>query len=697
MRWLSLSVLCLAAAWAVPGRAQQPQAGPTIDVQFARSRVIRDSALARLIRTNQDFHLLAQGELADRRIDIPPWLRVYFRKQHPDWKPHPQDPKHGYPLYLENVHQWMVTHQHLQAAPPAPVGRRAAVMTGPNVRISGVQNEPRSESDIRMNFANPNLIIAASNAINGDGRQAQFYSTDGGDSWNQTSLPLVEADQFQSDPTVDWTSDGTAWATTMGIQGSVNRLRCYKSTDQGATWTFDSIISGIQKRVDKQMLWVDHSPDSPYRDTIYVIWHNDAPAYINRRAGPAGSWQTPTQVSGAETTGVAIGSDITTNSKGDVFGLWPDTGSRKLFVTKSTDGGLSFQPPVRVADTFASYDIGIPAFASRRALVYVSTGAYRNQNKDLVYAVWTDLNGAGDEPGTNVDSDSKTRIWFARSTDGGATWAEPKKMLNDLSSKNDQFNPRLAVDPATGILAVTYDDTAENTDRKKTNVWYQTSLDDGVNWSAAAKLTTSTTDETAPGADSGNQYGDYNGLTGYNGKFFACWTDRRNGGFEEIFAASISVGPVDLAAFPVPVRRAATVGISRVTDKAVERVHWSRVVKAEPQDRRDGDRVIYQFYGKDQEGYASSMIVAGESGRVIEFERKMPFEKAKAGLPEKVSTSLQALLAMNPDFKPDLVELIYRGQGVAVYGFQTKEAGSRRKYVYFDAQSGEALPLEPTR
>ena len=37
------------------------------------------------------------------------------------------------------------------------------------------------------------------------------------------------------------------------------------------------------------------------------------------------------------------------------------------------------------------------------------------------------------------------------------------------------------------------------------------------------------TDETIAGADSGNQYGDYNSLSGYAGTFFPSWTDRRNG------------------------------------------------------------------------------------------------------------------------------------------------------------------------
>jgi hypothetical protein len=84
-----------------------------------------------------------------------------------------------------------------------------------------------------------------------------------------------------------------------------------------------------------------------------------------------------------------------------------------------------------------------------------------------------------------------------------------------------------------------YYDTVGDATRKKTNVFYQSSSDGGVTWSAPLKVSTAATDETIAGADSGNQYGDYNGLSGYLGKFFPSWTDRRNNAKEEIWTAPI--------------------------------------------------------------------------------------------------------------------------------------------------------------
>jgi hypothetical protein len=121
-----------------------------------------------------------------------------------------------------------------------------------------------------------------------------------GGSWNQTTLPLASGDNFHSDPAVDWTSDGTAWAFTLGISATGHALRSYRSTDNGATWTLEATLSGSQTAVDREVVWVDHSPTSPFKDQIYITWHNGVPAVVAvRTAGAGGSWQAPIQISRA--------------------------------------------------------------------------------------------------------------------------------------------------------------------------------------------------------------------------------------------------------------------------------------------------------------------------------------------------------------------------------------------------------------
>lgn len=414
---------------------------------------------------------------------------------------------------------------------------------GTNIRISGAQSRARSESDIRVNPWDPRKIVSGANNIGGSGQQAQLYSTDGGATWGQSYLPLVNGDGFHADPSVEWTSDGTAWATTLGINASGTRLRvqAYRSTDGGATWTWDATVSGSQTRADKPRMWVDHGAASPFKDHIYVCWHNGYPQFVSRRT--ASGWDAPQQISGAETSGTAMGCDVKTNGAGDVFVAWPATGNRRLLMAKSTDGGARFGAPVTLATTHDSYDIGLPAFFDRRALIYVSAGAWRTAARNMVYASWTDLSGesgctsAADEPDGDVASSCTSRIWFARSSDGGAAWSAPVR-IHHQPAKNDQFNPWLVVDETNGQLAIIYYDTAEDPDRRKTHLYYQASFDHGATWTAPFRVTTSPTDETDDRSNL-NQYGDYNGLSGHAGSFWPSWTDRRNNGTEEIWTANV--------------------------------------------------------------------------------------------------------------------------------------------------------------
>jgi hypothetical protein len=538
---------------------------PSLAEQLAKAKVKPGSALDKLIRGNQDFSRLKGRDATD--TIVPPWLKAFWQKGHPEVKyDNAIDPTGGYPLVLKEVLEWMMTHQDFKPgdpeatlapgrefedrddddAPAARVGRRTSVdgaTAGTNVRSSGTQTASRSESDIRINYWNPSKIIAASNNIGGSGTQGQYYSSDGGVTWGQTTLPLASGDSFHSDPTVDWSSDGTAWSTTMGINGSVLKVQSYRSANGGATWTFDGTISGTQTNTDKQMQWIDHSASSPYANNNYVIWHNGNPAFMNRRI--SSGWGSPIQVSDSQATGTCIGADVKTNSAGDVFGFFPDTGSRGIFVVKSTNGGSSYAAPVKLVTTYDSYDIGVPSFSNRRILVYVSGGAYRNGTTNNVYALWADLSGdsgctaAANEPGTSTTSTCKTRVWFSRSTDGGATWSARVK-INNQSGLNDQFNPFLAVDETNGNLGAIYYDTVADAGRKKVDVYYQLSTDGGATWAAAVKVTTAMTDETVAGADSGNQFGDYNSLSGYGNAFFPSWTDRRNNAKEEIWTAKIT-------------------------------------------------------------------------------------------------------------------------------------------------------------
>lgn len=90
---------------------------PSLEEQLRVAKVVPGSALDKLIRDHQDFQKLRPEEAYDQ-LELPPWIRVYWRKLHPD-----SDYSGlggGYPLLLGELHEWMLEHQDLQT-PPADV------------------------------------------------------------------------------------------------------------------------------------------------------------------------------------------------------------------------------------------------------------------------------------------------------------------------------------------------------------------------------------------------------------------------------------------------------------------------------------------------------------------------------------------------------------------------------------------------
>ena len=198
-----------------------PTLADQLTQEYAGHKVQAGSALEKLIRENQDFSILREDERADQR-GLPAWLRVWWRKAHPETEYKADDPTGGYPRVLPEILEWMLTHQDLKSGPGNSDAsgthdeQEPEATVGPDQRISGSQSAPRSESDIRINYFDMTKITSASNNISGSGVQSIFYSTNAGASWSQSALPLTSPDGFHSDPTKTNSAGDVfgAWPTT---------------------------------------------------------------------------------------------------------------------------------------------------------------------------------------------------------------------------------------------------------------------------------------------------------------------------------------------------------------------------------------------------------------------------------------------------------------------------------------------------
>lgn len=424
-------------------------------------------------------------------------------------------------------------------------------MSASDFMISNMPLTAISGCDIRINYNNLCKIITAANQAVGP--LALFYTDTQGTSWTPSVLPLIPGDLNHRHPSVDWTPGDLAWVVTVANRDDgIKLLRCYKSMNTAATtpasafvdWQQDKTFSFDHKNVDTPKLCVCRSL-SNFPGRIFIIWINDGSVFVTFKDWPPGSgtqssWQTPPiQVSGPETT-TAAGCDIKTNKVGGAHAFWHDTASRQLFVASWPAGFATgeFTSPSPVTSTPPSYATSpINIESCRDVPISISAGTYQTVNQaaanptdpsSFVYVVWDDLSGDNgcDSPSSSpvTSPGCKIRIWFARGT-SKITWTsdtiptpiidvtwEPPVKINDQLSMNDQFMPRLAVDETNGRLIVVYYDTVGDDTRTSTNVFMQTSEDNGMNWSdATPPVTSARTNEVT--SDSWWQYGDYIGLS----------------------------------------------------------------------------------------------------------------------------------------------------------------------------------------
>ena len=241
----------------------------------------------------------------------------------------------SYELNPQNVTAGQQAAQRTKLSPAAPTSGSSSYFPGPNgcdqhlgsnVKVnqnclnlsdSDLQGRGQAENEtaIAVDPNHPNHLVAMSNDyIRGDGTCGAHYSLDGGEHWQDSTVPNgftrgtafggVARQYWQAggDPSVAWDSKGNAYYDCQvflrGANGLTNNpdqssaMYVFRSTqNNGASWNFtgrpvveynDVAGSGCCLE-DKPYMAVDSYHGSPYQDTIYVTWTEflgDGTAYI---------------------------------------------------------------------------------------------------------------------------------------------------------------------------------------------------------------------------------------------------------------------------------------------------------------------------------------------------------------------------------------------------------------------------------
>jgi hypothetical protein len=89
---------------------------PSAEEQVREAGAPKGSVLEKLIQEHQDRSLLHPEESPDDSLRLPLWIRVYWRRNHPDLQVSTVNPLAAYPDMLNQLHAWMLSH------PNTPLG-----------------------------------------------------------------------------------------------------------------------------------------------------------------------------------------------------------------------------------------------------------------------------------------------------------------------------------------------------------------------------------------------------------------------------------------------------------------------------------------------------------------------------------------------------------------------------------------------
>jgi len=247
---------------------------------------------------------------------------------------------------------------------------------------------------------------------------------------------------------------------------NLRRIYFSRSTDCGNTWSANLRLSSDDP---------NHEANTPSlalddQGNIYVCYgHYDwstfnVDVYFTKSTDGGISFPTPVLVNDTTRAAQAHPSIAVDSSGYIIYIAWDDARNPvnipnlDIYMAKSTDGGLTFGPSVRVDDTGSdSLDQEAPSIGCTRG-------------GDTVYVVWWDeRNDIGDD---NYD------IYFSRSVDAGMTF-EPDVLVNDTvgTIPSTQWLPSLWVNKA-GSIYIAWEDNRQYGYK----IYFDKSIDNGLSF-----------------------------------------------------------------------------------------------------------------------------------------------------------------------------------------------------------------------
>lgn len=473
----------------------------------------------------------------------------------------PVAPKYVPDQRIDNMSYWrrmaslgLVPVQQTMPLPAAEygtsklTGKGIATDDSPDVPVT-TQNSTQSENSIFVHPTNPQALLQSNNStqnpVGGLYGANSFLSSDAGTTWGGSVQGA--GGNNSGDPTTCIGLNGRYYVGYIHINGGQG---ISYSDDQGLTWTAVLVADapgGWGSMLDKNHMWIDNSPVSPYEGNLYDAWtnfggSNNNEIEISRSTDDGATWSTPINISSAINAGSHNqGVNIQTGPNGEVYAIWAVYDSwpqdeKSIGMAKSLDGGVTWEPATRIITNIRGIrssetgkNMRVNAFPTMA--VDISTSVHSG----TIYVTWPNIGVPGENTGNDMD------IYMIKSTDGGATWSTPIRVNQDPAGQGkEHYFPWTTCDPVNGNLSVVYYDD-RNVSSTQCEVYTSNSTDGGETWEDLKVSDVSFTPSPIPGlAD--RYMGDYLGNHARDRWVYPVWTDNRSG-ISMTYVSPFQTGP----------------------------------------------------------------------------------------------------------------------------------------------------------
>ena len=259
---------------------------------------------------------------------------------------------------------------------------------------------------------------------------------------------------------------------------------------------------------------VDNAPQSKYKGNVYLAWTRfdvygssdpdcHSHIYFSRSTDAGKTFAMPIRISdGAgdcrDGDNTVEGAVPAVGPNGEVYVVW--AGPLGLVFKKSVDGGLTFSKDRVIGQMPGGWDFSVEGLDRANGMPVTGVDLSNGPNKGALYVNWIDAR--------NGDPD----VFVMLSRDGGETWSAPTRVNDDpLKNGRVQFFTWMSVDPVDGSVNVVFYDRRD-TEGALTKVILARSVDGGKTF-VNHKI-----DQPAFACDPKVFFGDYTGISAYNGR-----------------------------------------------------------------------------------------------------------------------------------------------------------------------------------